>query len=149
MFLLASSSESRLRAQNIRVLTVFSRASLANFRPPHSIRDFRQWKIALRFKSTKQPPDMRNADADGAQFGIQACQWRESVPPKKAFRHIPLTAPRPSYTTCRCPRKRQRTARGRRHISGAGRWYIPDSADLGRGQVQRESHMIRALLAVV
>ncbi len=53
---------------------------------------------------------MRNADADGAQFGIQACQWRESVPPKKAFRHIPLIAPRPSYTTCRCPRKRQRTA---------------------------------------
>src|SRR6266702_1140193 len=110
MFLLASSSEIRLRAQNIRVLTVFSLASLANFRPPHSLRDFRQWKIALRFKSTKQPPDMRNADADGAHFGIQACPWRESVPPKKAFRHIPLTAPRPSYTTCRCPRKRQRTA---------------------------------------
>src|SRR6266849_710719 len=89
MFLLASSSESRLRAQNIRVLTVFSRASTISETSAHSIRDFRQWKIALRFKSTKQPPDMRNADADGAQFGIQACQRRESVPPKKAFRHIP------------------------------------------------------------
>src|SRR6266699_5425755 len=107
MFLLASSSESRLRCTEHSRLDGFFAGinDLGNFRPPHSIRDFRQWKIALRFKSTKQPPDMRNVDADGAQFGIQACQWRESVPPKKAFRHIPLIAPRPSYTTCRCPRK--------------------------------------------